>query len=129
MSLARDGERTVEHVDAEHGALGPHRGECAARFARAAAGVEHAHRAAQPVTFHERTFLRPDRLELRGERAHHGLVRHLLALRVQVGHVALVPRSTSARSAASVSSGVEGGIEQPGATIQRRPPVAASPRR
>ena len=60
------------------------RGDARTELAGAGADVEHAGLTWQPVEVEQRLLLRPDGFDLRGERANHGFVRHLLALRIEV---------------------------------------------
>src|SRR5258708_25610465 len=67
----------------------------------AAAGVEDLRLGAELVARDQRHFLRPDRLRLRREVAHHRLVRHLPLLRVGVLHA--IPLSQLAPSPSRLS--------------------------
>ena len=83
VALARVLHGGCEQLDAEHLRLGQQLGDACAELAGARADVEHARIARQPVEIDERLFLRPDRFDLRGQRADHGFVRHLLALGIE----------------------------------------------
>ena len=76
--------RRGQQLHAQHLRFGQSLGDARAEFAGARAHVEHARIARQPVEVEQRLFLRPDGFDLRGQRANHGFVRHLLALGIEI---------------------------------------------
>src|SRR5271166_1547842 len=72
-------------------------------FPGATSGVENVSSIRQLISADERHFLRPNGTRLRVEAANHRLVRHLLGLGIQVGHLSPRAKTTDAGRTLRVS--------------------------
>lgn len=93
-SASRPGhvEMAVDDVDAKHAGLGKQLRQSLRNLSCAAACIQHVRVGRKAVPLEECFLLRPDRVGLRGEIAHHRLVGHFPGLRIEIVHPA-GPRS------------------------------------
>ena len=90
---ARERQVRVDDVDAEDKRLRVQLAEAEGDLARATAGVEDSQLPREIVPPEQLDLLRPDCIRLRREIADHRLVRHLLCLRIEIGHRSIMTRS------------------------------------